>query len=392
MEPETPTPLPVVSPHQGTFAGLGNSPENGEGRGPVPGARDLRWVFMGLHELRAGWSVAIFLVLLMGLVTSFTFVIKALHLAPESMDKVKEMTVRLGFMQEGASVLAIVVSAWIVARIERRRLSDYYLRGPRRVARFFSGLVTGFATLSLLVAGLTAGGWMHFGGVALSGGQIVMYAAGWCAVFLLVGCAEEGLARCFLLFTLARGLNFWVSFGLVVAMCALATLNPKASGLWGAYVIALLGLAPCVALHVQKAPTEGFWEAAWVTSVFFGAGHTANPGENWIGIFAAAGIGFVFCASVRLTGSVWWAIGCHAAWDWAESYFYGTPDSGLLAKGHLLTTTYSGPAIWSGGSDGPEGSLLTIPVMMVILLVLLVQYGRGPRAPAAEAIGEQAAG
>ncbi len=75
-----------------------------------------------------------------------------------------------------------------------------------------------------------------------------------------------------------------------------------------------------------------FWQAAWVTSTVFGLYHTSNSGENWIGILAAAFIGFVFCVSVRVTGSAWWAIGCHAAWDWAETFFYGTADSGMQGK------------------------------------------------------------
>jgi len=65
--------------------------------------------------------------------------------------------------------------------------------------------------------------------------------------------------------------------------------------------------------------------------------------------------GFAFCVSIWATGSAWWAIGCHAAWDWAETYFYGTADSGLPAKGHYLTTTPAGAAIWSGGFGRSRG-------------------------------------
>ena len=91
-------------------------------------------------------------------------------------------------------------------------------------------------------------------------------------------------------------------------------------------------------LHIHKTPQCGFWQAAWVTSTLFGFIHVNNNGENWIGIFAAALIGFVFCVSVWVTGSAWWAIGCHAAWDWAETFFYGTADSGRVGTGHFLTT------------------------------------------------------
>ncbi len=144
----------------------------------------------------------------------------------------------------------------------------------------------------------------------------------------------------------------------------------------GVFAAALLGLLPCLWLHLKKVEGAGFWQAAWVTSTLFGLWHIGNPGESWIGIFAAAFIGFVFCVSVRVTGSAWWAIGCHAAWDWAETYFYGTADSGLVAKGHYLTTSPAGNQFWSGGTDGPEGSVLVIGIILLMLLALIVIYGR----------------
>jgi hypothetical protein len=194
--------------------------------------------------------------------------------------------------------------------------------------------------------------------------------------------------RCFLLFTLARGINFWWAAGLIGAMCLRLVTHAKGNGTWGVYLIALIGVVPCLMLHLKRAPSAGFWQAAWVTSTFFGFGHTGNNGENWIGIFAASAIGFVFCVSVWVTGSAWWAIGCHTAWDWAETYFYGAADSGNVATGHLLTTTLGGNALWSGGADGPEGSLLVLPIVLSLLALLLVFYRRPElaaiSAPAAE--------
>ncbi|MDE3149195.1 MAG: CPBP family intramembrane metalloprotease, partial [Acidobacteriota bacterium] len=121
---------------------------------------------------------------------------------------------------------------------------------------------------------------------------------------------------------------------------------------------------------------SGFWQAAWVTSTFFGFLHTSNAGENWTGIAAAGAIGFVFCVSVWVTGSAWWAIGCHAAWDWAETFFYGTANSGLVPKGHFLSTAPAGSAFWSGGTDGPEGSVLVFAVILLLLAALIAIYGR----------------
>jgi membrane protease YdiL (CAAX protease family) len=271
-----------------------------------------------------------------------------------------------------------------MALIERRRnLLAYNLDGPRRFPHFLSGLAAGFLSLSALVGALAWGHWLHFGPVALSGIAIYRFAGLWAVVFLMVGCVEEGLFRCYLQFTLTRGINFWWALGIVGVICLRLMLSAKGNGLWGVYAIALLGLFPCLMLHIRKTPRSGFWQAAWVTSTLFGFIHTGNNGENWIGIFAAAAIGFVFCVSIRVTGSAWWAIGCHAAWDWAQTYFYGTADSGMVAKGHYLTTSPAGNALWSGGADGPEGSLLVLAVILLLLLALLVIYGR--RKPAAQA-------
>ena len=336
--------------------------------------RVLSWIFIGDQGLRAGWSLAIFIVLLFVFSGGIRFALNWAHIKLPS--RANPFTPRAAFVSELVMSLVLVLAVWVVSLIERRKVLDYNLRGPGRLARFGSGLITGFLALSALIVAMSVGGWLHFGPVALSGSQILLYAAKWGVVFLLVGLFEEGLARCYLLFTLTRGLNFWWGLGLVTCICVLVSLNSKANGLWGAYAIALLGLIPCLLLHLRKSPGVGFWNAAWVTSVLFGGGHTSNSGENWVGIFAAAGIGLVFCASVRLTGSAWWAIGCPAAWDWGESYFYGTADSGLVAKGHLLTTSQAGNVLWNGGADGPEGSLLTIPIILLLLLVLVVQYGR----------------
>jgi len=334
--------------------------------------RGLKWIFRGHQGLRAGWSILIFIVLTLLFGSGLGFLFSKLHL----ISKGNIFTPRQQFFLELLQVLALILSAAIVALIERRSILDYNLRGPHRMRHFFGGLIVGFCALSALVGVLSSGGWIHFGHAALTGSAIFKYALIWGAWAFLVGCFEEGTMRCYMQFTLTRGINFWWAFGLIACICAFLLLRAKGNGPVGVYIIALLGLVPCLLLHIAKAPSAGFWNAAWFTSTLFGFGHTGNNGENWIGIFAAAFIGFIFCVSIWVTGSAWWAIGCHAAWDWAETYFYGTADSGLVAPGHFLTTTPAGNPLWSGGADGPEGSLLIIPVVLLVLAWLLIIYRR----------------
>lgn len=333
--------------------------------------RGLKWIFIGPDGLRSGWSVIIFFALLIGFMSALGFLFARLHLITRG-----GFTPRSAIFSELFQLISLVAAAGIVALIERRSIFDYNLRGSRRVVHFFSGFVIGFLALSTLVGGLAAGHWLSFGPAALTGSEIIKYALVWGAVFLMVGCFEEGTMRCYLQYTFTRGLNFWWAVGVIGCICGLLLWRTRGEASWGVYIIAALGLFACLYLHVSKAPRSGFWQAAWLTSVLFGAAHTGNNGENWIGIFAAALIGFVFCVSIWVTGSAWWAIGCHAAWDWAETYFYGTADSGFVAPGHLFSAKPAGNALWSGGADGPEGSLLVIPVVLLILAWLLIVYRR----------------
>jgi len=334
----------------------------------------LSWTFFGEEGLRAGWSIAIFALLTALFASLAGFVIVKAHLL-NPQDHL--FTAGSAFFGELTGFVGIVGAAALVALIERRRsLLAFNLTGPRCLPHFFSGLAAGFLALSALVGALTWGGWMHFGPIALSGAAIFKFGAFWAAAFLLVGCVEEGIFRCYLQFTLTRSINFWWALGLVGAICLSLLLRSKGNGVFGIYIIALLGLLPCLILHIRKTPRSGFWQAAWVTSTLFGYIHTGNGGENWIGIFAAALIGFVFCVSIYVTGSAWWAIGCHAAWDWAETFFYGTADSGMVASGHYLSATPAGNPFWSGGADGPEGSVLVLGVILLMLAALLVIHGR----------------
>jgi membrane protease YdiL (CAAX protease family) len=89
---------------------------------------------------------------------------------------------------------------------------------------------------------------------------------------------------------------------------------------------------------------------------------------------------------LRRTGDLWFAIGFHTAWDWAESYFYGVPDSGELVTGHLMNVSFSGPQWLTGGSVGPEGSWLCTALLVVLGLILLawLRQVKYPRVKAVE--------
>jgi hypothetical protein len=100
-------------------------------------------------------------------------------------------------------------------------------------------------------------------------------------------------------------------------------------------------------------------------------------------MLSAGLISIVFCLSLWRTGSLWWAIGFHAAWDWTESFLYGVSDSGMVVQGHLFHTHPEGRPIFSGGLTGPEGSLFILPIVALTAAVILLTLPNARRNQAA---------
>lgn len=341
--------------------------------------RFLKWVIFGAQGVRVGWSIALFLII-MFIASFIAGAIAFAAMGPGMQEKFKVFAPKQVLIQECMQFFPLLIAAAIAALIERRSILDYNLRGSHRLRHFFVGVAGGVVALSALVGALHLGGWLQFGTPALSGAAITHMGGLWAIAFLLTGFSEEGLTRCYMLFTLTRGVNYWWALGSVACFSLLALINPHGNGNGGVYLMAALGVVPCLLLHLKNSSSAGFWEAAWLTSTLFGYIHTFNAGETWIGIFSAAFIGFAFCVSIRVTGSAWWAIGFHASWDWTQTFFYGTADSGMVAHGHYLTTSPAGQVLWSGGSAGPEGSLLVIPTVLLVIVALVAVYGRGKQA------------
>jgi len=287
-----------------------------------PPSRRLHRLFIGPHGLRAGWRFLRY-VGIFG-ITAIVFFVGFAWLCP--LVKLKSPPVWVNLVSEFGLLLSAFAAAVAMGKFEHRPLDDYGL--PRHKAfgkDFWAGVIWGFIALSVLLLMIGGVGDFTLGGLALHGLRIWKLAAFWGLFFLFVGFFEEFLFRGYTLFTLTQGM--------------------------------------------------GFWPSALLLSAIFGGVHLGNAGEAWIGALAAGMIGLFFCLTLRRTGSLWFAVGFHASWDWAESYFYSVPDSGEVSPGHLLNSSFHGSRWLTGGSVGPEGSLF-VPVVIVALWIVFERvYG-----------------
>lgn len=278
-------------------------------------ARSIHVWFIGSQGLRAGWGLLLFaLTLVVVTVVLMLFVPHAVFGRRDVSDEVAL------FLAEVLMLVGVCGSTALMAGVERQGVLSYGLRDRRALSRAVSGAVWGVALLTLLVAGLFASGHVGIARGDLTGAEAVKYGLLYAVGFTVVALSEELLFRGYLQVTLAR--------------------------------------------------LVGFWPAACLLSLTFGAIHQGNPGESPLGIVAAVLLGLVLCLCLRLSGSLWWGIGFHAAWDWAQSFLWGTPVSGFVLEGRWLRSDAEGDPLWSGGAVGPEASLLVLPILGLTALVI----------------------
>lgn len=301
--------------------------------------QNVRAIFFGDDGLRAGWSLLLFLLLTAGLSVAVRAVVHAFHHGPPPSPHAKVETLGRVLASDYGGFAMAALAAFLVSLLEHRRFRRYGIGLPtaHRIRQFLLGSALGLGVLSLLVFTLLKTSHLAFDGVQMGGADALRYGILWFVAFLGVGLFEEFLTRGFVQFTVTRG---------------------------------LAGLARSAGLSYRRSVVVGFWVAAAIFAGVFGLGHTGNPGESPFGIASTIIIAFVFVYSLWRTGSLWWAIGYHAAWDWAQSFLFGTPDSGLMMKQHFLSCHSLGPVLLSGGVTGPEGSIFDIVEIVVTLLVI----------------------
>ena len=294
----------------------------------------LTLIFYNERGLRAGWRLLIYLGMIFILVLGAQLLVKRLSSGRSTPAPSSEF-VRAILQAIGELVLFLVLLflAWVMSKIERRKMGVYGLPLQRSaISGFVRGyFLWGFLPLALLLSILRGLHVFYFGNLSPLNSRILGWGTLWFVVFLLVGLFEEFSLRGYLLYTLADGI--------------------------------------------------GFWPAAIIQAVLFARGHMGNGGETRIGIIATGIFALFAAATLWRTGNLWLAVGAHAGWDWGQSFFFGVNDSGLKVTGHLLNPHLSqGPDWLTGGSVGPEGSVVTLMlwVLMAVLFLALYRKRREP--------------
>ena len=236
----------------------------------------------------------------------------------------------------------VLFIAWILSLVFRERFSTYGLPLVPDAGRLLvKGALWGFIPSALILVPIFAAGGCSLHGFALPLRELIFYAVVWAIAMLAIGFAEEFMFRGYSLKALSEAISFW----------------PAAL-----FLSSIFGL-----LHF-----------------FF------KPQEDWIDPLSIALYGIFWSLTLKRTGSLWFAVGFHAASDYADMIVFAEPNTGNHGQpipGHLLDIRYHGPDWLTGGPRGTEASLLVFVVLAGLFYFFNRKYPSPQRQSRAAAKG-----
>jgi membrane protease YdiL (CAAX protease family) len=293
------------------------SPDNASSCSAQLARSPLNTIFYNDRGLRSGWRIVIYILLILILSFAVNLTLDKIFHVPKTPNPARWQI----FLQESLLFILIFLPAYFMARLERRSVGEYGLPLDSLFGRrFWQGCALGVVEIVVLMGCIAAFGGYSAGSLNLHGAAIFKWALYWALFFVVFGLFEEFAFRGYLQFTLADGI--------------------------------------------------GFWPAAWILSLGFGAVHLGNKGEGWVGAAGVATIGLIFALVLRRTGNLWLVVGWHAAFDSGETFLFSVPNSGAVFPGHLSNATLHGPAWLTGGAVGPEGSVFSFIIMAAAALFI----------------------
>lgn len=111
--------------------------------------------------------------------------------------------------------------------------------------------------------------------------------------------------------------------------------------------------------------TAGPYATIVPVGVLFALLHGNNPNATWFGLVNTGAFGILFGYAYLRSRDLWLPIGLHMGWNFTLPLF-GVNLSGLRMKVTGYEMSWTAGALWSGGDYGPEASILTSVVVLLL--------------------------
>jgi membrane protease YdiL (CAAX protease family) len=228
------------------------------------------------------------------------------------------------------NLVVVILCTAAFALYESRSVDSYGLPFHRAFCfQTFEGALAAIIAVGAVGLGMAALGGMRINGLAAGGGPLVLSALAWLGATACAGLAEKLFFRGYFLQTL------WESIG--------------------------------------------FWPAAIVVALVFTADHYFyKSGENLWDVITLVLSSLLMSYSVLRTGTLWFAVGFHGAFNFMQLFVIGTPNGTRVPVGRLFDAEFQGPAWLIGGVLGTEASFLMYPALVLLWLYVWWHYRADP--------------
>jgi membrane protease YdiL (CAAX protease family) len=305
----------------------------------------LRSLCFNRHDLiRVVWRLPLFITALLALGFAVTLGMRAL---------VSVAGIEVGGSDGGGRTVPIqilgyllmiltlfAVSALAARLLDRRAVASLGLGfNSRWLQQLSIGLLLGVIFVSAIIGILAASGALGFHSSGIGAGEIALNFL--LVLLLLIGVSffEELLFRGYVLQVLAEGIGDFIGY-----------LRKSGSR--------------------ESADRCGKIVAAFLLAAPFGIAHYTNDGGTVTGALATGMAGLLLALAYFRTGSLWLPVGLHTTWNLFLGWVYAATVSGEQLPGAPFETSASGPDWLTGGSFGPEASLLAFIAMALMVLYI----------------------
>lgn len=101
-----------------------------------------------------------------------------------------------------------------------------------------------------------------------------------------------------------------------------------------------------------------------VSALLFSLVHGTNPNVTTLGLINILLVGLLFAYMFLATKSLWLPIGFHITWNFFQGNIFGFSVSGIETDSVYVVQTMNGNPLFTGGSFGLEGGLLTTAIIV----------------------------
>ncbi len=266
------------------------------------------------NRLRAGWRILFTTAFIFSLLIVFSLFVQS-----------------RATLMAGLAVIVLLVLLFSSVALDKRPFRDFgFELSGRWIVDFFAGNIIAILSISFIVLMKVWAGWLAFNSVTthIFSRTILLELTNMLILMTAISVWEEAYFRGYLITNLKEG------------------------------------------FHLGKISKKWVMVAAvMAAALIFGIAHANNPNATILSIINISAAGIVLAYPYIKTVSMAIPVGMHLSWNFFQGTVFGLPVSGVDMEETIVTTTVTGPDLFTGGMFGPEGGLLGLTGLIVMVMI-----------------------